>query len=216
MTNATAESRALNRHVEFILLGTVKEPMNCGCGAGRPSGGNLDGGARDSGSRVSGTLGSKGYNCATGERTENSGRLNVVNDDSIGTQGMASFGIHKERPVDSVLRGRFIEGDITGVGVHAGVFGAHATDGGLVSSHYESAAVGRHDFELGASRNAVVSYAYAGIFLGGTLISERQTESFTLKPRAGIDLGHSRSFGEDVSTTVTLEIEPATYARDFF
>lgn len=228
-TNATEEGQALNRRVEFILLDAAVGPVEQSCGAGRPFGGNLNGNANDSGANVNGEFGSEGYNCVTGELTETWGKLSVVRDDDVGTQGMASFGMSKERQVNGVLSGRFVEGyvsrtdvdngtvegEITGVGVHAGLFGARATEGGLVLSYYGSAAVGRHAFELSAAADADGSYMYAGVFAGGALTGEQDLGSAKLKPRAGVDLGYSQSFGEDISNTGTLEIEPATYARGF-
>ncbi len=227
-TNATEEGQAQNRRVEFILLdgGPATE---LACGNGNGFGGDLNADSNDAGSTLFGSFGSDGHNCATGEYTETWGEIDVVRNDATGTQGMASFGISKERQVGNRLRGRFIEGyvsrrdvdtddvdgTITGVGLHAGLFGARASGNGLVFSYYGSAAIGRHEFDLNAGTDVDGSYTYAGLFAGGAVTGEMAMESVTVKPRAGVDLGFSQSIGSEISTTGSLDIDPATYARAF-
>lgn len=226
-TNATEEGQALNRRVEFVLLDgeATVEPA---CSDGGPLGGNLSGGANDAGANLNGNFNREGYNCVTGEHTETWGAINVVRDDAVGTQGLASFGISKERQSGNTLRGRFIEGyvsrkevetddvegTITGVGVHAGLYGAQANNG-LVLSYYGSAALGVHAFDLSAATDVDGNYTYAGVFAGAAVTGERATGAVTIKPRVGIDLGYSQTLGSEISSTGTLDIDPATYARGY-
>ncbi len=226
-TNATEEGQALNRRVEFVLLEGA-ETAQPACGEGQGSAGNLDGSGNNSGANLNGTFGSDGYNCVTGEYSETWAELDVARDDAIGTQGMASFGMSKERQVGNTLTGRFIEGyvsrkevdtdavegTITGVGIHAGLYGARAYDG-LVLNYYGSGAVGRHAFDLDAGAEVDGNYTYAGIFAGAAVTGEQAVGRLTMKPRAGVDVGYSQTVGSDISSTGTLDIEPATYARGF-
>jgi outer membrane protein OmpA-like peptidoglycan-associated protein len=226
--NATEEGKAMNRRVEFILLDDVAA-IELACSAVNPLGGTLDGNANSEGGNLAAVFGADGYNCVTGVRTETWGELNVTHDEDRGTVGMFNFGVSKETQADNVLRGRFVEGyvsqnsvdtgtvegTITGVGVHAGLYGAQSSEGGLVFSYYGSAAVGQHTFELEAGTDVDGNYTYAGVFAGAAVGGERDLGSFTFKPRSGIDLAYSQAIGSEISIPGTLDIEPATYARGF-
>jgi outer membrane protein OmpA-like peptidoglycan-associated protein len=226
--NATEEGKALNRRIEFILLDTVAAAEHR-CGEGSSVGGNLDSRANEQASGLMGNFVSEGYNCVTGVHTETWGELDWTQDDERGTTAMISFGVSKETQTNNTIRGRFVEGyasqnnvdtgtvdgTITGVGVHAGLYAAKGLESGLVVSYYGSVAVGQHTFDLNAGADVDGSYTYAGIFGGAAVTGERAFEAFILKPRSGIDLAYAQTIGTEISNTGTLDIEPATYARGF-
>jgi hypothetical protein len=100
--------------------------------------------------------------------------------------------------------------------VHAGLYGARATDSGLILSYYGSAAVGRHDFKIDAGAPTDGSYTYAGVFVGAAVGGERQLGEMMVRPSVGIDLGYARTIGSEISVAdVDLEVDPVTFARGF-
>jgi outer membrane protein OmpA-like peptidoglycan-associated protein len=228
-TNATAEGKALNRRVEFILLDEVA-PAGQKCGDDAQLTRNVDGSATDVGGSLNGNFASSGHNCVNGMYSETWGELSVTHDDDRGTVGVATFGMSREAQADGTLRGRFIEGylsrnnvdsvdvsgAITGVGVHAGLYGAHATDAGLILSYYGSAAVGQHAFELNAGADVDGSYTHGAIFVGGAVGGVTEMAAMTVKPRLGIDLAYAAVIGSEISAlSDTLDIDPVTVARGF-
>ena len=228
-TNATEEGQALNRRVEFVLLDeNVEAEPACGEGGQRTRGMSAVG--NDQGTSLNGDFTSNGYNCETGIYSETWGELNVTHDDERGTLGMFNFGTLRERQADNTLRGRFVEGyvsksdvdsvdaigTITGVGIHAGLYGAHSTEGGLLLSYYGSAAVGQHSFELNAGADVDGNYTYAGLFAGAAVGGAYEFEKYIAKPRVGVDLAYAKSIGSEISVPdVSLDIDPATYERSF-
>ena len=228
-TNATVEGMALNRRVEFMLLdedAAIARP----CGDADDPNGSLNGSKNGDTAHLDGNYRSTGYDCVTDTYHEAWAEVSVTHDDDRGTMGMLSFGMSRERQANNRLFGQFVEGylsksdvdtaeangTITGAGVHAGLFGAHATEGGLILSYYGSAAVGHHSFELQTIETADGSYTYGGLFLGGAVGGEREYDDLLLKPRVGVDLAYAASLGSEISVPdVELEIDPATYARAF-
>jgi outer membrane protein OmpA-like peptidoglycan-associated protein len=228
-TNATEEGQALNRRVEFILVDDV--PMaDQKCDAGNTPQRNLNGSANDQGAALTGSFAAQGYDCRTSVYSETWSELNVTHDDDRGTLGLWTLGTLRERQADNTLFGRFIEGyaskydvdtadatgTITGVGVHAGLYGAHGTEGGLLLSYYGSAALGQHDFELTAGADVDGNYTYYGVFAGGAIGGKQALGNYEVRPRVGVDLAYGEAIGSEISVPdVELEIDPATYTRGF-
>ncbi len=228
-TNATEEGQALNRRVEFIQLDADVEAAP-GCGEANNTNRTLNGAANEQGASLNGNFASSGYDCVTGTYSEFWSELNVTHDDDSGTLGVLSFGGLRERQANNALFGQFVEGyvskydvvrddaegTINGVGIHAGVYGAHGAESGLILSYYGSAAVGRHAFEINAGDDADGSYTYAGVFVGGAIGGEQTLDNLTIKPRVGLDLAYAETIGSEISVAdVELDIDPATYARGF-
>ena len=232
-SNATEEGQALNRRVEFILVGGESDVLAEGtgrCGEGGHNSRTLDGNADNFGANLSGNFASEGYNCVTGVYQTLWADLSVVHTEDASTTGRLSFGASRERQANGRLFGQFIEGylsrteiedadvtgEINGVGVHAGLYGANRTDGGLLLSYYGSAAIGRHFFDVVAGAEADGHYTYGGLFVGGAVGGERAYQALTVAPRVGVDLAYSAALGSEISIDdVDLDIDPGRYGRLF-
>ncbi|MBE0455653.1 MAG: OmpA family protein [Roseovarius sp.] len=227
-TNATPEGKALNRRVEFIWLGD--DAGQPGCGDNQQMTRNLNGSGNDDGARMDGNFLSTGYDCASSTYRETWAELNVTHEDDRGTFGMLSTGMLRERQGDNRLFGQFVEGyvsrsdvdtrdasgTITGIGIHAGLYGARGFENGLIMSYYGSAATGRHSFEIDTGALANGHYTYAAIFAGGALGGELKLGEIPVKPRVGIDLAYAEAIGSEISLPdITFEIDPAKVARGY-
>nr|WP_255698700.1 OmpA family protein [Yoonia sp. I 8.24] len=231
-TNATEEGQALNRRVEFILVGG-EDGYAAGtgrCGEGNQTSRTLNGSANDSGSNLTGRFASEGYDCTTGAYRTIWADLSVIHTEDESTTGRLSFGGSRDRQANGRLFGQFIEGylsktdivdpdvtgEIVGVGIHAGLYGANRTEGGLLLSYYGSAAVGRHFFDVVAGTEADGHYTYGGLFVGGAVGGERVYDTLTVAPRVGIDLAYAVALGSEISIDdVDLDIDPGRYGRLF-
>lgn len=231
-TNATEEGQALNRRVEFILVGG-DDGYAAGtgrCGEGTQTSRTLNGSANDSGGNLTGRFASEGYDCTTGAYRTIWADLSVIHTDDASTTGRLSFGGSRDRQANGRLFGQFIEGylsktdivdpdvtgEIVGVGIHAGLYGANRTEGGLLLSYYGSAAVGRHFFDVVAGTEADGHYTYGGLFVGGAVGGERVYDALTVAPRVGIDLAYAVALGSEISIDdVDLDIDPGRYGRLF-
>ncbi len=230
-TNATEEGQALNRRVEFILVEGDDIAAGTGrCGEDSQTVRTLDGAADNAGGSLTGRYGSEGYNCVTGAYQTLWADLSVIHTEDASTTGRLSFGGSRDRQANGRLFGQFIEGyvsktdvvdedvtgEITGVGVHAGLYGANRSEGGLLLSYYGSAAIGRHFFDVIAGTEVDGHYTYGGLFIGGAVGGERVYEALTVAPRVGIDLAYSVALGSEISIDdVDLDIDPGRYGRLF-
>ncbi|PJI91747.1 CshA-type fibril repeat protein [Yoonia maricola] len=230
-TNATEEGQALNRRVEFILVGGDDVATGTGrCGEDSQTIRTLDGAAGNAGGSLTGRYGSEGYNCVTGAYQTLWADLSVIHTEDASTTGRLSFGGSRDRQANGRLFGQFIEGyvsktdvvdedvtgEITGVGVHGGLYGANRSEGGLLLSYYGSAAVGRHFFDVVAGTEVDGHYTYGGVFIGGAVGGERVYETLTLAPRVGVDLAYAVAVGSEISIDdVDLDIDPGRYGRIF-
>ncbi|MDO6592195.1 hypothetical protein DS901_00920, partial [Loktanella sp. D2R18] len=231
-TNATEEGQALNRRVEFILVGG-DDGYAAGtgrCGEGTQTSRTLNGSANDAGGNLTGRFASEGYDCTTGAYRTIWADLSVIHTEDASTTGRLSFGGSRDRQANGRLFGQFIEGylsktdivdpdvtgEIVGVGIHAGLYGANRTEGGLLLSYYGSAAVGRHFFDVVAGTEADGHYTYGGLFVGGAVGGERVYDALTVAPRVGIDLAYAVALGSEISIDdVDLDIDPGRYGRLF-
>ena len=228
-TNETEEGQALNRRVEFTFIDeTPIDELLCGARDGQGRG--LDASANDRGSFLNGSFNAQRYNCQSRTYVETWSELNVTHSEEDGTMGLLSFGTLRERQANSSLFGQFIEGyvsrydvasadvegEVTGVGVHAGLFGAHGMADAIILSYYGSVAAGQHDFKLAAGADVDGNYQYAGVFAGGAIGGKYTTETAEIRPRVGIDLAYGQAIGSQISIPdVDLDIDLASYTRAF-
>ena len=228
-TNATEEGRALNRRVEFILIQDGALAAVDGCNPVSSSSGGLDGFANSSSANLNGQFNASRENCGTGQYRETWARVDITNDSNFGTNARLNFGLSNERQADGVLRGYFVEGylsrsevdtgtvdgSITGVGIHAGLFRARYLQSGLLLNYYGSAAAGKHEFSLTGSSNAEGDFTYLGLFAGAAISGERVMGAMTLRPRAGVDLAYAETTGVDFDIGEAIDIDPVSYSRVF-
>ena len=231
-TNATEEGQALNRRVEFILVDddeAIAEGTGR-CGEDDRNSRTLDGFADNFGANLVGNFASEGYNCVTGVYQMLWADLSVIHTDDASTTGRLSFGGSRDRQANGRLFGKFFEGylsrtdisdadvtgEITGTGIHGGLYGANRTERGLLLSYYGSAAFGRHFFDVEAGTDADGHYTYGGLFVGGAVGGERAYQKLTVAPRIGLDLAYAAALGSEISiSNVDLDIDPGRYGRLF-
>ncbi|MEL6682873.1 MAG: OmpA family protein, partial [Pseudomonadota bacterium] len=199
-TNDTEEGQALNRRVEFILVGGEDDVFAAGtgrCGEDSQRTRTLDGAADSTGGNLTGRYASEGYDCVTGAYRTVWADLSVIHTEDASTTGRLSFGGSRDRQANGRLFGQFVEGyvsktdivdpdvtgEIMGVGIHGGLYGANRTEGGLLLSYYGSAALGRHVFDVVAGSEADGHYTYGGLFVGGAVGGERIYDELTVAPR---------------------------------
>lgn len=214
-TNATAQGKARNRRVAFILLEDQARFDNCKGEADLDRTFSL----RADGSTVSadGGLVHQSHNCAKGVWQTFAGSLNYLELDRGLSQALLNLSYRKEwfANSDNVL-GYFVglygsnshitrraDGDIDGYGFNAGLYGANRLNTGLYVDYYLGGAAGRHDFDLAFNRSigtirATGDYTYIAGFAGVALSGEIDRETYRYVPRAGIDYAYAPSSDVDV------------------
>lgn len=227
-SNKTAEGRAANRRVEFIQISVdvVAQQTGAGhCVDGANTSKSLNVDAENGTGFLTGVFGTAVQNCASGTYVETWLDVDVSHVDVLGTQARVTLGFSKEIQEAGKLRGYFIEGyaqrtsigaaadgSISGFGIHAGLFGAHAVQS-LTASYYASGAVGHHRLDFDTAGFGDGEYTYFGVFLGGALTGERAYTWFALRPSLGIGLGYGDSLSADIADVSDIRIDAARYVR---
>ena len=238
--NGTAAGRAANRRVEFVAIdglnGSVSQSQRCGTVEAFDVDGGFEFG--ENGLNTAGTFGGETFDCNTSERRITRGEFRVTENDDLGTQGMLSFTIARERQIGfDRLNGRFwggylsrtdVQGDadgyINGVGVNAGFYGARAHEIGFYSNFYAAGSFGVHTFDLAfdPATTAEGSYLYAGLFAGVGLTGVIERDSIEVRPKIGFDIGAGVASDADVTASGlgatqsgTVQIDPVIGFRGY-
>lgn len=163
--NATEEGRAANRRVAFTVIGAVDEKPLSGpgfCGTQNPF--DVDGSfAVDNGVlRTLGDFGYEAWDCVTGERRITWGDFSMTSGSGRGVQGILTFSFAREKDSSERITGRLYggylsrigvnassaTGDIVGLGLNAGFYGAREIGDSMILDYYGAGAVGHHRFDL--------------------------------------------------------------------
>ncbi|WP_317055407.1 OmpA family protein [Roseovarius rhodophyticola] len=215
-TNATAVGREQNRRVEFRALEDAEAyiaPCNDDTNLVRSF--NADG--SDGFFTADGQFVNDQHNCLADRREIFEGSLNYTDTDEGQTQYSVNLSYRREqyRGTQSVF-GYFIglyasqtdvssraTGDIDGLGVNAGIYGANRIQNNLFVDYYLGAATGRHEFDLDFQRpigviSASGDYRYVAGFAGAALSGEWDLGRTTVTPRAGFDYVFAPSSDVDV------------------
>ncbi len=240
-TNGSAAGKALNRRVDFNLIGDQADDLDRQCSE---SGGSLPGftlNADDSGVSATGNLDSESYDCHADRWTIVEGSLHYTETDRGLTQGALSLAFRRERFVDGdSVRGYFIgaygshsdidttaSGTIDGVGLNAGIYGAERLRDNLFLDYHLGGATGIHEYDLAfddalGTITATGNYQYFAGFAGAALSSEFDYRAYALSPRVGFDYAYSPGGSVDVeaalsgvSETGTLELDAVSGGRVF-
>jgi len=233
-SNATSAGKAQNRRVVFTPIdGAMTAMAQDTCGSHNGPQHSFDASANNNGMKVDGTLNHESYDCVNGHWTIIEGGINYAETDAGLSQGGAHLSYRREKffGTDSV-RGAFLglygsqsdvtqraTGEITGVGVNAGVYGAERLDTALYLDYYVGAAVGQHDFDLtfadtDGDIDANGDYTYFAGFAGAALSGEVAYDAFTLSPRAGFEYAYSPGGDVDVTATRAALSETGTLDLD--
>ena len=236
--NSTEEGRALNRRVEFSEADVSRSSVlrSNGCGTQKPF--DVDGTAtaNQDGANVSAQFGGETIDCLTGETHLTYGDFAYTSTDGLGTQGMLTFGMARERETSDAIVGRFVggylsqysvaglggEGEISGVGANAGMYSARSMENGLILDYYGAAALGYHQYDMKFFDRIDVEgeYSYAAIFGGVGLTGSVKYGTFELRPRLSLDLGYGvasdptvRATELGVTDSGSLKLDPAKGIR---
>ena len=189
----------------------------------------------------SGTFGEDYFDCQTGIRHITDGSFSVSVTPGLGSQWMLGFSIQQERQrAGTDLRGWFwggylsrnsasglADGQIDGIGLNGGLYGAHAFSNGLYLDYYGAAALGHHAYRLSfADPLAPIltrgGYSYAGIFAGMALSGQAHYDRFSLTPRVGMDFAYAVAGDASVSAQqlgvtdrASLSLEPVNGVNVF-
>ena len=229
---------ALDRLQAYRRDGFTEGPRDGVCGQQKPF--DVDGMTEvgEKGLESQGTFASENYDCGTGELVLNYGEFALSDRSSMGVQGILSFGFAREKHHAEIIQGRFwggyltrsdIEttdatGNITGIGVNAGVYRAKILGADMFLDYFAAAALGKHRYELQFSDQISVtgSYGYVGLFAGAALSGEKQFSHFAFRPRTGFDLGYGVSSDASVHVSDaswtgsgTIKLDPAKGMRAY-
>ncbi|MDU8928721.1 OmpA family protein, partial [Alisedimentitalea sp. MJ-SS2] len=216
-SNATAEGKAMNRRVEFVLLNDFEEYD--ACYGGRVLKRKINAKAKDGTVQVDGRLFSENYDCIRDEWHIVEGSLRYLETDRGQSQSQVNLSYRRERFVDeNSIRGWFMgiynsqndisylaDGEINGVGVNGGIYGADQMRNGLFLDYYLGFAAGRHQFDLSFSRNigtidATGHYSYYAGFAGAAISGDLKFGKVTMTPRIGFNYAYAPGADVDVIT----------------
>ena len=216
-SNATEEGKAQNRRVEFVRLNDFEEYDSCY--GGRVVRRNVDATVNNKGAQVEGRLFSENYDCVRDEWSIVEGSLSYLETDQGQAQSQVNLSYRRERFVDeNSIRGWFAgayvsqndisslaDGEILGMGINGGVYGADQLRSGLYLDYYLGLATGRHKFDLSFNRSigtidANGDYTYFAGFAGAALSGELNLGEVTVMPRVGFNYAYSPGADVDVIT----------------
>ena len=194
------------------------EEKRCGVVEALDADGRAQAGA--GGFNTSGVFGEEYYDCETGVRRILDGSFAINRSDAVDAQGIVSFTIQNEKQkADEALNGKFFggylssstldgvaTGNLRGVGVHAGLYGARKLQSGLFFDYYAAGGVGRHKYDVSfyapsAPITAEGDYRYGAVYAGAALSGEAVYESVTFRPRVGFDLTYADASDASVSAS---------------
>ncbi|MGP6087744.1 OmpA family protein [Antarctobacter jejuensis] len=218
-SKATAAGKAKNRRVEFVLLdgSAIDQPCHDTDRLER----SFDLSENNTDITADGSVLSRRHHCGSGITSTFEGYFNVFESAKGLSHKQLNLSYRRDRFVgENAISGFFVglygsqnsvggraDGEISGLGVNAGVYGARGFDNGLFVDYFLGVAAGRHEFDLDFARtlgtiNAKGNYTYfagfAGIGLSGTV----DFETYSLSPRVGINYAYSPSADVDVVTSL--------------
>lgn len=222
--NATPAGKARNRRVEFNSIGT--QAQHCKSDQTARA---IDASANGSGATVDGSFLHETHDCARNVREVFEGSVSYLDTDQGQAQSMVNLSYRRETLIsESRVRGYFLglyssqtdvlstaEGNINGVGINAGVYGADRLRSGLMFDYYLGTALGRHSYALTFDNDlgeieADGEYAYSAAFAGAALSGDLAWGDKTVTPRAGVDYVYSLGTETDLTARMGSITETGT------
>ncbi|MBT8415466.1 MAG: OmpA family protein, partial [Boseongicola sp.] len=215
-SNATEAGKAKNRRIEFRPL-TASDDYLDPCRDTDRLSGSLIARANGLGTNADGQFLQDQHNCITDRREVLEGSLSYTDTGSGQTQSAINLSYRREqyRGSDSVF-GYFVgvygsqsdvasraNGEIRGVGVNTGIYGAKRLQNEVFLDYYLGAAAGQHEFDLAFDRSigtisATGDYQYVAGFAGAALSGEIAFGDTKVTPRIGVDYVYAPSADVDV------------------
>ncbi|SFQ30371.1 OmpA family protein [Donghicola eburneus] len=218
-SNATDAGKAQNRRVEFRLIDQA--PLVSTCHNGGTLQRRIDGDANDTEAQLDGGLYRETYDCVRDEWTIVESALSFHESDDGQSQRQLNLSFRRERFRDETsLRGWFFglygsqndisslaDGEIAGIGLNGGIYGADQLQNGLYLDYYLGAAAGRHEFDLAFDRSigtidADGHYTYFAGFAGIALSGDLDLGEVTVTPRGGLEFAYSPEAEVEVKTSL--------------
>ena len=218
-SNATDAGKAQNRRVEFRLIDQA--PLVSTCHNGGTLQRRIDGDANDTEAQLDGGLYRETYDCVRDEWTIVESALSFYESDDGQSQRQLNLSFRRERFRDETsLRGWFFglygsqndisslaDGEIAGIGLNGGIYGADQLQNGLYLDYYLGAAAGRHEFDLAFDRSigtidADGHYTYFAGFAGIALSGDLDLGEVTVTPRGGLEFAYSPEAEVEVKTSL--------------
>ena len=219
-SNTTAVGKARNRRVEFRAL-TDEDGYHGSCEDSFSLVRAFDAQANDDGANADGHFLRDEHDCITDRREVFEGTLSFSDTNLGQTQTAINLSYRREqyRGSDSVF-GYFVglygsqsdvssraTGEILGLGINAGIYGANRLHDELFLDYYLGAATGRHEFDLAFDRSigtitATGDYRYIAGFAGAALSGELEYGETTLTPRVGFDYVYTPGADVDVMAQI--------------
>lgn len=239
-SNATAAGKAKNRRVEFRALESETAFFDT-CENRNMLARTLNGHANDKSTNLDGRFFQETNDCARDIREVLEGTLTYSNSGQNQKQTAVNLSYRREhyRGVKSVFGyfvgmyasssevARIANGEITGLGVNAGIYGANRLNEKLYLDYYLGAATGRHQFDLSFGRDIGVisasgNYSYFAGFAGAALSGSVELNDTTLTPRVGFDYIYTPGADVEVlarfgrfSEIGSIELDPISGGRAF-
>lgn len=204
-SNATEEGKVQNRRVEFRPLDDIdgyQDPCDNSFSLVR----SLNANGNDDGLTADGQFVREQHDCITDQREIFEGSMSYSDTGQGQTQSAINLSYRREkyRGNDNVF-GYFVglygsqsdvtglaDGEIRGIGLNAGIYGAKRLDGKLFLDYHLGATAGRHKFDLAFARDigtidATGKFQYVAGFAGAALSGEVEVGDTTLTPRVGFN-----------------------------
>lgn len=223
--------RNADRHIEFLPLEGAE--LQEACDSTPNLAHSLDASVDDHRASLEAHLRNEMRTCATDSWSIIEGTISHLETDDGLAQSMINLSYRRERFTDqNSVRGYFVglygsksditklsTGDLSGVGINGGVFGADRLQNGLFVDFHLGAAVGRHSFDLDFDRsigtiNATGDYDYFATFAGAALSGEVNIGRRTITPRFGFDYAYTSGASVDVLTRLDIFEETGVIKLD--
>jgi outer membrane protein OmpA-like peptidoglycan-associated protein len=215
-SNATEAGKAKNRRVEFRSL-TAADVYQGPCKDTSNPSHSFNASANGFGTNADAQFVQEEHSCITDRREVLEGSLSFTDTGGGQTQSAINLSYRREQYRGSVsVFGYFVgvygsqsdvssraNGEIQGVGVNAGIYGAERLQNELFLDYYLGAAAGRHEFDLAFDRSigtisATGDYLYVAGFAGAALSGEIDFGDTKVTPRIGVDYVYAPSADVDV------------------
>jgi len=239
-SNATAAGKAQNRRVEFRAINaidTVNGPCEDSFNLLRAFKLNGDGNGvtadgqfrrdqhdcyRDRREVIEGSL---AYTRTSDDMEQTAFNLSYRREHYSGSESVAGYfvGVYASQS-DVANRAT---GEIRGLGLNAGIYGAKRLQDTLYVDYYLGGAAGRHEFDLAFDRDigsitATGDYTYVAAFAGAAVSGEMEFGDTTITPRVGFDYVYTPGADVDVlaelgalSEAGNLELDAVSGGRVF-
>ena len=224
-SNDTIDGMSLNRRVEFISRDNISIENEEKCSENPSITRDFGLAASNRNVSASGSFNAETSSCSENKWNKMNGKLSVLETDDGFEQSMFNLSFRTEKLInDEFLRGWFVgaygarnqvtelaEGEINGMGINGGLYGARKLDRSLTLDYYAGAAFGKHDFSLTFERDfeidATGDYTYTAYFGGVAVAGDIEVSELQISPRAGLDIAYTEGADVDVTASNLLRSE---------